>query len=304
LVNDYFIFMLEMFCEEYMDMFLGEDVIEEIGRVYGYEHVDSAQLPERKPPVNKTFYYTNKIRDLLVAEGFSEAMTYTFVARGNLELQNPPAEDKRFLRDGLEQGLSQAFVANRPTLALVGSTGEEEKLFEIGTVFSGADEHLELCAMTGKKESAQNAIRHLGEALGKPMEAVATGTEDGCIVNLTTYLHELPEPTSYDDLVTIDTKGTVFKPFSPYPFVLRDIAVWIPDGEGSGEDVVTVVKKYAGALLARADMFDSFSKDGRTSYAYHLVFQSFEKTLSDEEVTAVMQKITDDLNARENWQVR
>jgi phenylalanyl-tRNA synthetase beta subunit len=136
------------------------------------------------------------------------------------------------------------------------------------------------------------------------MEAVATGTEDGCIVNLTTYLHELPEPTSYDDLVTIDTKGTVFKPFSPYPFVLRDIAVWIPDGEGSGEDVVTVVKKYAGALLARADMFDSFSKDGRTSYAYHLVFQSFEKTLSDEEVTAVMQKITDDLNARENWQVR
>jgi phenylalanyl-tRNA synthetase beta chain len=47
-----------------------------------------------------------------------------------------------------------------------------------------------------------------------------------------------------------------------------------------------------------------FKKEGRVSYAFRLVFQSMEKTLSDEEVNAIMKEITNILNGQENWQVR
>jgi phenylalanyl-tRNA synthetase beta subunit len=56
-------------------------------------------------------------------------------------------------------------------------------------------------------------------------------------------------------------------------------------------------------------LFDVFTKkfeDGssKVSYAYRLIFQSYERTLSDEEINLIMQKITDKLNAKEGWQVR
>ena len=38
-------------------------------------------------------------------------------------------------------------------------------------------------------------------------------------------------------------------------------------------------------------LVDSFSKEGRTSLAYRFVFQSYEKTLTDEEVSGEMEKI-------------
>ena len=44
--------------------------------------------------------------------------------------------------------------------------------------------------------------------------------------------------------------------------------------------------------MIKLDKFDEFSKEGRTSYAFHLVFQSHEKTLSDVEVNEVMGKVS------------
>ena len=42
----------------------------------------------------------------------------------------------------------------------------------------------------------------------------------------------------------------------------------------------------------------------KVSYAFSLVFQSAEKTLSDEEVNIIMKNVTDALNAKSDWQVR
>ncbi|HPV62555.1 MAG TPA: hypothetical protein PLY22_01290, partial [Fervidobacterium sp.] len=98
--------------------------------------------------------------------------------------------------------------------------------------------------------------------------------------------------------------GVVYVAPSSYPHVLRDIAVWVADGKGDSHTVLEMVQKSAGDLLVRADLFDTFTKDGRTSYAYHLVFQSREKTLTDHEINDIMEKVTVLLDAQEGWQVR
>ncbi|MCA9365303.1 hypothetical protein KC723_00235 [Candidatus Kaiserbacteria bacterium] len=56
-------------------------------------------------------------------------------------------------------------------------------------------------------------------------------------------------------------------------------------------------------MRVRTTLFDEFSKDGRKSYAFRLVFQSPEKTLTDEEVNNIMEKINAAVAALK-WEVR
>jgi phenylalanyl-tRNA synthetase beta chain len=99
-----------------------------------------------------------------------------------------------------------------------------------------------------------------------------------------------------------------YTPFSVYPFALRDIAVWTPSAY-TEDEVRNEIVREAGELLARIDLFDRFEKkneDGtsRTSYAFRLVFESPERTLSDEDLNPVMDRVTAALNAKEGFEVR
>ncbi len=98
--------------------------------------------------------------------------------------------------------------------------------------------------------------------------------------------------------------NTKFKMWSLYPFIARDVAVWVPEGVTSGE-VEKVIKENAGDMVIRGpELFDEFQKDGKTSYAFRLVFQSFERTLNDAEINEIMTKITNKIKDKNGWQVR
>ena len=101
----------------------------------------------------------------------------------------------------------------------------------------------------------------------------------------------------------VSASEVVYEPFSIYPFVSRDIAVWMP--EGATSDVLErIIYKEGGDLLKRVRLFDTFTKDGRTSYAYRLVFQSHERTLTDAEVNMVMDTIYAEAKAQQGWEIR
>jgi 2'-5' RNA ligase len=58
------------------------------------------------------------------------------------------------------------------------------------------------------------------------------------------------------------------------------------------------------ALLKKGPrLFDTFTKDGKTSYAFRMVFQSNTRTLVEQEITDIMNKITASLQ-NEGWEVR
>lgn len=67
--------------------------------------------------------------------------------------------------------------------------------------------------------------------------------------------------------------------------------------------VLDVIRREAGELLVRSELFDRFEKGDRISYAFRLVFQSFEKTLTDVEVNEIMGKVMDAVKAK-GWEVR
>ena len=57
-------------------------------------------------------------------------------------------------------------------------------------------------------------------------------------------------------------------------------------------------------LLKRHSLFDTFKKDGKTSYAFRLVFQSYEKTLTDDEINIIMAKISHKIKENSRWELR
>ena len=263
---------------ERRDLIIPEDLVEEIGRILGYDNIPSIELPPISVAPDQARYRgTERMKDQLVLKGFIEVSTQSFAKKGDIILANPLDKTKPALRVNLEDNLREALEIAKKYAPLTLSQNEKPKLFEVGTVFPKEGEYLEL-RMTER-------VAEWGEK---------AGTSDNLsIAKLEEYGKDYT-PERY-------TLG-VYKPFSIYPFILRDIALFAE--EGKEKEILTIIKTEAGPLLFRADLFDVFTKDGKTSYAFHLVFQSQEKTLSDEEINKIMDKVTRALNNKKGWQVR
>ncbi len=279
---------------ERTDLNIAEDVIEEIGRIYGYEHVTAVTpAPLQLTEVNQRFYYTELIRKTLTDLGFSEVYTSSFRAVDKVKLANAFAADKGYLRSTLMTNLEEALVKNAPNADLLGL--KQIKVFEIGTVFNESGEKLMLALgvqnPSGYKAKADNpAIIEAMEALSVTLGLQLNFEGDGAVreADFGAVLAKLPKVEAYDPAVA--SSETVYKPFSVYPAVSRDIAMWVPSGTQTDE-IKNLLRDKAGELCVRITLFDQFEKEGKVSFAFRLVFQSKEKTLEGGAVDAIMDGI-------------
>jgi phenylalanyl-tRNA synthetase beta chain len=79
-----------------------------------------------------------------------------------------------------------------------------------------------------------------------------------------------------------------------YPVVLRDLAVGLAEGIPSAE-VVEAIRSVAGELLVDVQVFDVYTGrqagPGNKSIAMHLKFQATDRTLTDDEVNGLIDRI-------------
>ncbi len=81
-----------------------------------------------------------------------------------------------------------------------------------------------------------------------------------------------------------------------FPSIRRDIAMYIPAGL-THEDIEELILSEGGSLIEMVELFDRYAGKDKTSLAYSVIYRSKEKTLTDEEVNFVHEKI---LSALEN----
>lgn len=291
---------------ERTDLVIAEDLIEEIGRIYGYEHV-AAVTPKPLPlkEINSRFYYTEIIRDTLIGLGWSEIYTSSFRQTDQVKLANAFAADKGYLRSSLLENMNDALTKNAPNADLLGL--RQIKLFEIGTVFGEEGEDLKLSlgvrSPSGYKAKVDDpALSEAVEAIEKVLSTkLPAVTANGVVeINLGEVLAQLPKPTEYKAFTP--AVSVTYRPYSVYPSMSRDIAMWVEDNVAEST-VEEVIKNSAGSLAMRLSLFDKFSKDGRTSYAFRIVFQSNEKTLEGSEVNTIMDNIYQAVRER-GWETR
>ncbi len=265
-----------------LDLEIEEDMAEEIGRILGYDRV-VGNIPriDFKPKINALYAKISWARNKLLAEGFSEVMTYTFCDKGEVEVQNS-ASDKKFLRTNLTDGLKESMKLNQLNAPFLGI--DKVKIFEIGTIFKKSGEEMRI-AYGDKKEIKEMTLDDYTKSAELFFDGLA-GVGD-------------PENRGPQQM----TLPMAFKMWSLFPFIARDVAVWVPE-EVKSSEVLKVIKDSAGDMVIRGpELFDEFKKDGKISYAFRLVFQSYERTLTDAEVNEIMTKITDKIKGN-GWQVR
>lgn len=251
---------------ERIDLTIPEDLAEEVGRVIGYDRLEATELPAvPKAPNQDRYRGIERMKDQLVEQGYTEVSTQSFAPKGDITLANPLDKARPALRRSLEENLKEALTRAKYNAPLVLTPGQTPKLFEVGSVFPKEGEFLEL-RMTEK--------------------VVAWGDAAGVSDNLT--VAKL-EDYGKDYVPKQYTLGA-YKPFSVYPFIARDIALWVP-GATEPTTIEKLLREHAGDLLVRLDQFDRFEKEGRTSLAFRLIFQSLERTLTEVEVNEIMEKI-------------
>jgi len=98
-----------------------------------------------------------------------------------------------------------------------------------------------------------------------------------------------------------------WRPQSRYPATRRDLAVAVAE-DISYDQVAAVIRERGGDLLEEINLFDVYRGEqvgeGRKSIGLSLVFRSGERTLTDEEVSAVVEGIRSELLGRLNATLR
>ena len=85
-----------------------------------------------------------------------------------------------------------------------------------------------------------------------------------------------------------------YKEISKFPVVNKDLAV-IVDKDVTSEEIAKQIKKAAGSLLLASKIFDVYTGDAveenKKSIAYSLEFGAQDRTLTDDEINAVLEKV-------------
>ena len=102
-------------------------------------------------------------------------------------------------------------------------------------------------------------------------------------------------------------KPLKFKESNKYPGIEKDVA-FVVDKSITNEEIINVIKKSGGRLLTNIEVFDVYVgdkiKDSEKSIAYNLKFEDPTRTLTDEEVMNIFNKIISDVESKLSAKVR
>jgi phenylalanyl-tRNA synthetase beta chain len=129
-----------------LDIEIDSDLIEEVGRIYGYHNIEPQPVKMYAPyvenPINKNAWM---LRDMMVGHGFIEVLTYGFIAQDSMKKLNIPESSPYYGEVHILNPLASWFELMRPTLAYnlietaisnLTAGKNDIKIFELGKTFT------------------------------------------------------------------------------------------------------------------------------------------------------------------------
>ncbi len=313
------------------DLVSQADVVDEFLRNKGYDFLEYKEPAKHKVeglenPMDKL---EAVIRDYFIHAGFDEVKLHTLVDNKEQSdavlLDNALTSERNSLRGNLSTNMSRVLEQNLKHLDLVSEDRtvyrdqDKVKLFEIGKVFEtkGDDvvekNHLVFgVAMVKwpKGQSTENFLHdrliELDAELRVDSKELIKKNKDCFEIDLD-LLMSLIHPKQFEErlgsILRYQSPAKInYKKASVYPAMSRDIAFF---GSNDQTEVAEFIKAQVVKcpLIENHFCFDIFSKEDKTSYAYRFVFQSYEKTLTEEGVSVFMNEIAEAVKEK-GWAVR
>ena len=339
------------------DIMIFEDMLEEVARIYGYDHLPYT-LPtgsSRPGALTEKQKMKRAIKSYLERAGLMEIITYSLTSKEDVkrlvspeiaalkrkpvELTMPMSKDHKYLRLSMLPGHVQSLAYNQAR------TAGNIAYYEMGSVFiadeSGdskqPEERLRVAgALTGiwteqKWQQEKKAvdfyvvkgiIEGLADYLNIPIEfkqAVlddmhpgrsALLSIDGQTIGFIGQLHpevakekEIKETYVFDldvdTLLDVHDRTPGYKQIPKYPAITRDIAFVVQENVKSSH-IQELIAMTGGPLVKDVQIFDVYTGDHlsaeKKSIAYRVYFQDEAKTLTDQEVDELYEKIVNQVN--------
>ena len=325
------------------------DIAEEIGRLYGYENLEST-LP--RVEVRRGVYVGDvgirkQISKRLRLLGLNETKTYTLTSpdmaskfkydnKESITLPNPMSLDKSVIRTSLLPSLINVYEYNKARNVKDVLLYEISKTYDVnynedvkvailmkGNYLINEWQHTTTpCDFYTLKGIIENLLDYLGfknrytfvaETLpelhpGISAKILLDREEIGVIGRVhpsykkdEIYVAELSMTKLYNKQI----KPIKFKEASKYPEIVKDLA-FVIDNDVESEVIKSQIKKSGGRLLDNIEVFDIYNniEEGKKSIAYKLTFKDSSKTLSDDEVMEVFNKIIKEVEEKTNAKLR
>lgn len=340
------------------------DLIEEIVRIRGYDSIPTTLPTASLVPVRRDERITieDRIRGVLTGNGYSEIISFSFVAsrwpsllgfNENDErsrqvcIRNPLAEDQSVMRTTLLCGLLETMKKNANLSSF------DLKIFEMGKVFFSRGKgnlprernHLS-CLITGIRDDecwhsksfadfydlkgcAESifadlrigAVEFRSEVQepflqpGKSSTIMIDGNYAGFLGELhpgvltaldhkdTAFIMEI----DLDKMAELFPRPVCYREISRFPSITRDAAFLIGK-QTDADGMLNIVREIGEELLEKVCVFDVYEgkaiPEGMRSLGLRFIYRSPEKTLTDEEIAGIHNRIVEKVITRTEARIR
>ena len=326
-----------------LDISLTEDLIEEIGRIAGYENIKPVFPIVSLIPPKKNFdiFWEDAAKNILKEIGFTEVYNYSFIGEKEaktfgykdkevIEVENPVSLEQRYLRPSLIPNLLKNVVNNFRFF-------DEIEIFELGKIFiKGQSEKRMLSGVTVEgfyqvKGAVDSLLNKLGisdiwydEYKATPEQSKISIWQPGKIAEIKVgnqeigFLGEISSKIlkkgkivvfdiDFEKLRKLCSEEHEYQPISQYPSAVRDIAVLVPI-DVKVVEVLNKINTAGGPLVRDVDLFDIYEgreiSESKKNLAFHIIYQAEDRTLASEEIDKIQNKIIKGLEREPGWEVR
>ena len=323
-----------------MDISIKEDLIEEVGRIYGVDKI-KGKLPIMRSKPGSYDKFKRFLRNKLVDLGLNETLSYTLINEKDvykftndnfvpIRVSNPMSEDREVLRHGLIASLYNIYEYNKAR------NNKDICLFEMSRCFGQYDQEYKEENKLGILLSGQYKLGLNGEnidfyytkgileellhSLGFSYSLVIDnipkelhpGSSATIMINTLTvgFIGKIHPNITKDDIYVIEinldllrslhSKRVEYHEISKYPSIVKDVA-FIISKDITNAEVIKAIKTSGGKYLINIELFDLYEENdygNSRSLAYNLTFNDKEKTLTDEVVMPIFNKIISDIETK------
>jgi phenylalanyl-tRNA synthetase beta chain len=307
------------------DVAMPEDLVEEVGRMIGYDSIVPAPpsvpcAPSFDPPERE---FLRWVRRMIAAQGYTEVSNYSFISEeearrfglpveDHVRVLNPIAAGQELLRTSLLPGVHRNIVENAKHF-------DEFRLFEIGHEIHKAQgkpeerQHL-MAALFGKndgllelKRAAECLAPGLHVRAGEPRawehparcaELWWNGRQFGRLSELHPGLVENGRAAVLDIdlglLQELTPAQASYIPVRRFPTSAFDISVISGAREIAG-NLELEIRRFAGELAEKVEYVREYQgermPEGKKSVSFRVVAGAADRTLSSEEITGLRDQI-------------
>jgi phenylalanyl-tRNA synthetase beta chain len=328
-----------------LDINIKEDLIEEVGRIYGYDNLEGI-LPKvkiKRGSYSRKAKLIKEIENQMISSGLNQVITYSLVSDDMLSkfvldlkqkatVSSPMSEDKKHMRQSLIPSLINVFEYNSS------HKNNNVSIFEIGSIYYKEQEYIEETYLSGLmygnyvlnewqkqqikvdfyllKGIIESLLKYLGFSNRYSFEMRETSKDynpsksatilvDNIVVGCFGQVHPLINKKglyvfeiNLEKLFNIKVRGIRFREITKYPSVNKDLSFSVKK-EVESSILTNIIKKKGGRNLVDLNIFDCYEgeniESGNKSLTYSLTFQDATKTMTDDEVIQIIEKIIEEV---------